>query len=110
MPGWIAGSSRSERRSALRLLGEPLLDFLAELWLEDAADVIALLDLGHRPVLAHLDQGIDVAELEEVALADEDLHRDADRLHLIFRQRQFRQALETEADRRSLLAPIGENL
>src|SRR4051794_40838207 len=52
--------------SLLGVLLQPGRDFLAERLLEDAGDVVGLLDLDHRPVLAYLLQRLDVEPFDEV--------------------------------------------
>src|SRR5437867_2452607 len=91
-PAQPHGAAQAGPTSALPLPGEPLLDFFFELRLENARDMVRILDFDHEPVLPYGFQGLDIWLLETIAVSDEDQHRNMDRLDLFFRQRQLGQA------------------
>ena len=48
------------------VFSQPCRDFLLELRLQDAGDMVRLFDLDHRPILAHFFQRLDLQLLDEV--------------------------------------------
>src|SRR5262245_15298488 len=71
MPRAMSASSRF-MRPLLHILLQPGRDLVAELRLEDASDVVSIVDLDDRPVLAHRSQRIDIESLDQIVLLSDE--------------------------------------
>src|SRR5262249_14948434 len=71
MPRAMSASSRFMHPLLLILL-QPGRDLVAELRLEDASDMVSILDLDERPVLAHRSKRLDIKSLDEIVFLSDD--------------------------------------
>src|ERR1700684_2823156 len=89
---WESGGVRERNQLLLRVLLDPGRDFFLELRLQDAGDVVGILDLVNWPVLSHRLQRLDIQLLDQIILvADQEHHRHLDGFDFILGQRKSSQ-------------------